>query len=66
MITPEQFAEMMVDDIEGPLPANIATLIAQDIRNQCEMYQDVAAPENIEEEDEDFRIVIKASLTVFY
>ena len=54
MLTPEQFAEVLCDDLD--LPSNsFAGPIAQSIRQQCEQF----STDMIPEDEEDRRVIIK-------
>ena len=54
LITPEQFAEVLCDDLDLPSGAFVAS-IASSIRMQCEQF----SLDMISEDEEDRRVVIK-------
>ena len=54
MLTPEQFADVLCDDLELP-PSSFAGPIAQSIRQQCDQF----STDMIPEDEEDRRVVIK-------
>lgn len=54
MLTPEQFAEILCDDLELP-PSSFAGPIAQSIRQQCEQF----STDMIPEDEEDRRVIVK-------
>ena len=58
MLTPEQFAEVLCDDLELP-PGSFAGPIAQSIRQQCEQF----STDMIPEDEEDRRVVVKVKLS---
>ena len=57
MITPEQFAEILCDDLDLP-SSSFAAAIASSIRQQCEQYSGDMIPDD----EEDRRVIIKVSL----
>ena len=59
MLTPEQFAEVLCDDLELP-PGSFAGPIAQSIRQQCEQF----STDMIPEDEEDRRVVVKVKCGV--
>jgi SWI/SNF-related matrix-associated actin-dependent regulator of chromatin subfamily B protein 1 len=59
MLTPEQFAEVLCDDLELP-PGSFAGPIAQSIRQQCEQF----STDMIPEDEEDRRVVVKLNIHV--
>ena len=59
MLTPEQFAEVLCDDLELP-PGSFAGPIAQSIRQQCEQF----STDMIPEDEEDRRVVVKVKLVL--
>ena len=54
MLTPEQFAEVLCDDLDLP-PSAFAGPIAQSIRQQCDQF----STDMIPEDEEDRRVVVK-------
>lgn len=58
LITPEQFAEILCDDLDLN-PINFIPAISQAIRQQIEAYPQ----ENLLEEQKDQRVILKVSLT---
>ena len=54
MLTPEQFAEVLCDDLELP-PSSFAGPSAQSIRQQCEQF----STDMIPEDEEDRRVIVK-------
>ena len=54
LITPEQFAEILCDDLELP-SSSFAPAIASSVRQQCEQYSSDMIPED----EEDRRVIIK-------
>ena len=54
MITPEQFAEVLCDDLELP-SSQFVSAIASSIRQQCDQFQTDMIPED----EEDRRVIIK-------
>lgn len=54
MLTPEQFAEILCDDLELPA-SSFAGPIAQSIRQQCEQF----STDMIPEDEEDRRVIVK-------
>ena len=54
MITPEQFAEILCDDLDLP-SSSFSTAIASSIRHQCEQYSGDMIPDD----EEDRRVIIK-------
>ena len=54
MLTPEQFAEVLCDDLDLP-PSSFAGPIAQSIRQQCDQF----STDMIPEDEEDRRVVVK-------
>lgn len=58
LITPEQFAEILCDDLDLN-PINFIPAISQAIRQQIEAYPQ----ENLLEEQKDQRVILKVCLT---
>ena len=56
MVTAEQFAEVLCDDLELP-PGSFAGPIAQSIRQQCDQFSHDMIPDD----EEDRRVIIKVS-----
>lgn len=54
MITPEQFAEVLCDDLELPT-SQFVSAIASSIRQQCDQF----TTDMIPEDEEDRRVIIK-------
>ena len=54
LITPEQFAELLCDDLELP-SGSFVPAIASAIRQQCEQF----STDMIPEDEEDRRVIIK-------
>lgn len=54
MLTPEQFADVLCDDLELP-PSSFAGPISQSIRQQCEQF----STDMIPEDEEDRRVIVK-------
>lgn len=54
MITPEQFAEVLCDDLELP-SSSFSAAIASSIRQQCEQFSGDMIPDD----EEDRRVIIK-------
>lgn len=54
LITPEQFAEVLCDDLELP-GSQFVSAIASSIRQQCDQF----STDMIPEDEEDRRIIIK-------
>ncbi len=54
MLTPEQYAEILCDDLELPT-TSFAGPIAQSIRQQCDQF----STDMIPEDEEDRRVIIK-------
>ena len=54
MITPEQFAEVLCDDLELPT-SQFVSAIAASIRQQCDQF----TTDMIPEDEEDRRVIIK-------
>lgn len=54
MITPEQFAEVLCDDLELPASQFVST-IASSIRQQCDQF----TTDMIPEDEEDRRVIVK-------
>lgn len=59
MLTPEQFAEVLCDDLDLP-SGSFAGPIAQSIRQQCDQFSN----EMIPEDEEDRRVVVKLNIHV--
>jgi len=60
LITPEQFAEVLCDDLDlNPLP--FVPAIAQSIRQQIEAFNN----DNILDEQHDQRVIIKVNIIYF-
>ena len=57
MITPEQFAEILCDDLDLP-SSSFSAAIASSIRQQCEQYSGDMIPDD----EEDRRVIIKVML----
>ncbi len=57
LITPEQFAEVLCDDLELPT-SQFVQPIASSIRQQCDQF----TVDMIPEDEEDRRVIIKVSL----
>ncbi len=63
-ITPEQFAQIYAEDIDSPFTSQIATAIANAIREQCNTLAQSVEEECVEGEEDDnamgdLRVVIK-------
>lgn len=54
MITPEQFAEILCDDLDLP-SSSFSAAIASSIRQQCEQFSSDMIPDD----EEDRRVIIK-------
>ena len=54
LLTPEQFAEMLCDDLELP-SGSFVPAIASSIRQQCDQF----STDMIPEDEEDRRVIIK-------
>lgn len=59
LITPEQFAEVLCDDLELP-SSSFVPAIASSIRQQCEQF----STDMIPEDEEDRRVIIKLNIHV--
>ena len=57
MITPEQFAEVLCDDLELP-SSSFSAAIASSIRQQCEQFSGDMIPDD----EEDRRVIIKVCM----
>ncbi len=57
MITPEQFAEVLCDDLELP-SSQFVSAIAASIRQQCDQF----TADMIPEDEEDRRVIIKVGV----
>ena len=61
MITPEQFAEVLCDDLELP-SSSFSAAIASSIRQQCEQFSGDMIPDD----EEDRRVIIKVYMYLQY
>ena len=61
MITPEQFAEVLCDDLDLP-SSSFSAAIASSIRQQCEQFSGDMIPDD----EEDRRVIIKVCMCVLY
>ena len=57
MITPEQFAEILCDDLDLP-SSSFSAAIASSIRQQCEQFSSDMIPDD----EEDRRVIIKVHI----
>ena len=57
MITPEQFAEILCDDLDLP-SSSFSVAIASSIRQQCEQFSSDMIPDD----EEDRRVIIKVHI----
>ena len=61
MITPEQFAEVLCDDLDLP-SSSFSAAIASSIRQQCEQFSGDMIPDD----EEDRRVIIKVRVWVLH